>query len=262
MTLALVFAMSGGALAAKHYLITSTKQISPKVLKKLKGNRGPAGKDGVNGVNGKDGVNGVNGKDGVNGVNGKDGAPGESVSSKAVATSEKAKCGGQGGVEYTVTGKTTTVCNGSPWSAGGVLPSGKTLTGEWNVAGYATEANQRFRTSVSYVLSLATAPTTHFVRPNESAPTGCTGSVSEPGAEPGNLCVFALEESNSLQEFSIGQTHFHFPTLCNWATGSCSQGSPTAEGEGGLLGFGVQGVAENEGLMEVMGTWAVTAAEG
>jgi hypothetical protein len=32
-TLALVFAMSGGALAAKHYLISSTNQIDPKVLK-------------------------------------------------------------------------------------------------------------------------------------------------------------------------------------------------------------------------------------
>jgi hypothetical protein len=31
--LALVFAMSGGALAAKHYLVSSPKQISPKVLK-------------------------------------------------------------------------------------------------------------------------------------------------------------------------------------------------------------------------------------
>lgn len=34
-TLALVFSMSGGALAATHYLINSTKQINPKVLKKL-----------------------------------------------------------------------------------------------------------------------------------------------------------------------------------------------------------------------------------
>jgi hypothetical protein len=33
MTLALVFAMSGGAYAACHFTITSTKQISPKVLK-------------------------------------------------------------------------------------------------------------------------------------------------------------------------------------------------------------------------------------
>jgi len=36
-TLALVFSMSGGALAANHYLINSTKQIKPSVLKKLKG---------------------------------------------------------------------------------------------------------------------------------------------------------------------------------------------------------------------------------
>ena len=35
-TLALVFSMTGGALAAKHYLINSTRQINPKVLKKLK----------------------------------------------------------------------------------------------------------------------------------------------------------------------------------------------------------------------------------
>jgi hypothetical protein len=36
-TLALLFAMSGGAFAAGHYLINSTTQISPKVLKQLRG---------------------------------------------------------------------------------------------------------------------------------------------------------------------------------------------------------------------------------
>ncbi len=36
-TLALFFAMSGGALAASHYLITSTRQIKPSVLSSLKG---------------------------------------------------------------------------------------------------------------------------------------------------------------------------------------------------------------------------------
>ncbi len=41
--IALVFAMTGGAYAAKRYLITSTAQISPKVLKTLKGKPGPAG---------------------------------------------------------------------------------------------------------------------------------------------------------------------------------------------------------------------------
>ncbi len=49
-TLALVFAMSGGALAASHYLINSTHQINPKVLRRLKGNRGPRGPAGVPGL--------------------------------------------------------------------------------------------------------------------------------------------------------------------------------------------------------------------
>lgn len=40
-TMALVFAMSGGALAASHYLINSTRQINPRVLKSLRGRRGP-----------------------------------------------------------------------------------------------------------------------------------------------------------------------------------------------------------------------------
>jgi hypothetical protein len=34
-TMALVLSMSGGALAAKHYLLSSTRQISPKVLRSL-----------------------------------------------------------------------------------------------------------------------------------------------------------------------------------------------------------------------------------
>lgn len=67
-TLALVFAMSGGALAAKHYLINSTKQINPKVLKKLKGNTGKTGKTGTTGPQGPAGVNGTNGTNGTNGI--------------------------------------------------------------------------------------------------------------------------------------------------------------------------------------------------
>src|SRR6266550_3739047 len=76
-TLALVFAMSGGALAAKHYLINSTKQISPKVLKALKGKSGKAGATGKEGPAGKDGAPGATGKEGLRGAEGAPGSTGK-----------------------------------------------------------------------------------------------------------------------------------------------------------------------------------------
>lgn len=69
-TLALVFAMSGGALAAKHYLINSTKQINPKVLKSLKGKTGKTGPTGPAGVAGALGKEGPQGKEGAKGNSG------------------------------------------------------------------------------------------------------------------------------------------------------------------------------------------------
>jgi hypothetical protein len=66
-TLALVFAMSGGALAAKHYLINSTRQINPKVLRKLKGARGKTGATGAQGKQGGQGAAGTTGAQGPTG---------------------------------------------------------------------------------------------------------------------------------------------------------------------------------------------------
>src|SRR4051812_19122252 len=73
-TLALLFAVTGGALAAGHYLITSTKQISPKVLKKLKGRRGPTGRRGAAGHVGPRGRLGARGPRGSTGPTGPRGA--------------------------------------------------------------------------------------------------------------------------------------------------------------------------------------------
>ncbi len=89
-TTALVFAMSGGALAASHYLIDSTKQINPTVLKQLKakgatgpagapgaaGAPGPAGPSGSPGANGEQGLPGQPGERGLPGLQGAMGAPG------------------------------------------------------------------------------------------------------------------------------------------------------------------------------------------
>jgi len=73
--MALVFAMGGSAVAARHYLVTSTNQIKPSVLKSLKGNAGPKGATGLQGVQGKEGAVG---KEGAAGKEGKEGARGPS----------------------------------------------------------------------------------------------------------------------------------------------------------------------------------------
>jgi hypothetical protein len=70
-TLALVFSMAGGAFAASHYLINSTRQINPKVLKQLKGRsgaRGALGPEGPQGPLGPQGHKGDAGHEGPEGL--------------------------------------------------------------------------------------------------------------------------------------------------------------------------------------------------
>ncbi len=82
-TLALVFSMSGSAVAASHYLLSATSQISPAVLKKLKGRTGATGAPGLQGATGgtgspgKQGLRGETGKPGPTGPRGEEGEPGE-----------------------------------------------------------------------------------------------------------------------------------------------------------------------------------------
>ncbi len=75
-TVALVLSMSGGALAASHYLINSTRQINPKVLKKLTGKTGATGPTGIAGTSGQPGSQGPTGPKGEPGPEGKTSAAG------------------------------------------------------------------------------------------------------------------------------------------------------------------------------------------
>jgi hypothetical protein len=61
--IALFFALGGTALAAHHYLITSTHQIKPSVLKALRGS-GPPGAPGPTGAAGPQGTPGARGEPG------------------------------------------------------------------------------------------------------------------------------------------------------------------------------------------------------
>ncbi|HTC59957.1 MAG TPA: hypothetical protein VK691_07525 [Solirubrobacteraceae bacterium] len=165
-TLALVFAMSGGAYAASKYLITSTKQISPKVLKSLVGKAGPAGANGSNGANGAAGEKGAQGPQGPAGVGteGKEGPAGKEGKEGPVG-----KTGANGQTGFTET-----------------LPAGKTETGTW---GYAGEESG-LRIPISFPIPLEIKVThVRFVLRGETG-KGCSDEANEPTAEPGYLCIY------------------------------------------------------------------------
>jgi hypothetical protein len=277
MTLALVFAMSGGAYAAKKYLITSTKQISPKVLKQLQGKAGPAGAPGPAGPAGPAGPQGPAGANGKDGANGAPGAPGESVTNTAVAVGNAAHCNKLGGAELKVgSGTATYACNGNPAEFPETLPKGRTLKGMWGIGVNNEDANFGETgtgigvDSVSFPIPLASTPTVHYINadfgkeehgPKELVPkpgteeteevesTECLGTVNEPTATPGNLCVYAHIE------IGLG----HNPTLgigpVNVTDGSNAFDTATP------FGFVVRAVAAKgavAGLTLTEGSWAVT----
>jgi hypothetical protein len=86
-TLALFFAITGGALAARHYLVNSTNQINPKVLKQLRGQNGKSvtGPQGLKGDPGPAGPKGEPGAPGAKGEKGEKGEPGPSHAYSAIA---------------------------------------------------------------------------------------------------------------------------------------------------------------------------------
>jgi hypothetical protein len=208
-TLALVFAMSGSALAAGHYLLTSTSQVSPKVLKALRGRNGAAGAPGAQGAQGARGETGAAGLGGPAGPQGAQGPQGEPGATGATGS------------------------EGSPWTAGGTLPAGKSETGAWGGGGGPEEPFFSEKIVLaSFAIPLLVAPTLNVIgvdegqgeaKENERAkeinaarkakgeselplpiPTYCKGNVDKPEATEGNLCVFVREAEN-VNTFNLAQ---------------------------------------------------------
>ncbi len=226
LTLALVFAMSGGAYAASKYLITSTKQISPKVLKALAGKTGPAGK------NGSAGAPGPGGPPGPAGPGGPAGGPG--TKGETGATGKEGAAGKEG-----TAGK-----EGSPWTAKGTLPTGSTETGEWAVQGTAAATEELKTTAISFPIPLAIEPVEAvYVKIGQALQEGCKGNAVTPGAESRHLCVFEAEG------FGVHRGGLEFALVTN------PQGSSALPGTtGGELVFSTTKTGE----VSAEGSWAVT----
>ncbi len=239
-TLALVFAMSGGALAATHYLITSTKQIKPSVLASLKGRAGSPGSAGAAGPAGPGGPAGPKGENGTAGKNGENGQPG--VKGETGPTGPAGPKGAKG-EEGEPGPQGATGPEGSPWTHEGKLPSGASETGQWLLEATVTEEKLR-STVISFGVPLKEGEVTtpHFIAPKATPPPGCKGSVAAPVAEPGNLCVFENENLNANASFLI---------FVNAANDGFEEVGTT----GAIVAF----ESKEAGEMIAGGTWAVTA---
>lgn len=233
MTLVLVFVMTGGAFAAGRYVITSTRQISPKVLKSLKGANGANGIPGAAGPQGAPGAAGKEGPEGKQGQQGEKGPAGEK--------GPEGKQGPKG--EKGTTGYTKT------------LPSKESEFGQWGIADNASENEPRFA-EIAFPIPLAEEVPGHVIgveegegEPNESKIISekhlCGGTFAAPKAAPGNFCLFEsfvfgvkIEEGNTQNSIVNAET----------------------KGEGvGRTGVLIEAFYTQTGLGAAYGTWAVTA---
>ena len=249
LTLALVFAMSGGAYAAGKYLITSTKQISPKVLKSLKGAKGAPGATGAQGPAGAAGKEGPAGKEGGAGKEG----PGGKEGPQGVPGIK-----GEKGV------------TGSPWTPDGTLPSKATEKGAWSISTTKEMGVPATATSISFTIPLAKAlgaTEVHYVN-NEgteevsfnkeifefkAVPTtaSCTGTAAEPTAAPGNLCVYETGDERA-QKLKASLAKALINPASEVSGSFIIQGASTT-------GARIVILPEPETSSFVIGTWALTA---
>jgi hypothetical protein len=125
----------------------------------------------------------------------------------------------------------------------GNLPSGKTVRGNFFMTGNAVANNDQAVDSLSFVYTLPSAPTPHFIKVGDPPASGCPGTADGPQAAPGHLCVYERSTSGPVGARDV----------CGLdVNGSNCPGS-------NRWGAGVYELATGTGRFQSNGTWAVTA---
>jgi hypothetical protein len=277
-TMALVFALTGGAVAATGHgggsapakatasvgrtgsnltlaTIAKKKKAAPK---STRGPAGPKGATGATGATGPAGATGPVGPTGPVGGAGPAGGNGPSGESVTVAAAAAGECKSGAGAKLSNASGSVPVCNGEkgakgsagePWSPNSELPAGATETGVWYAENSSGVANAPFSFTVPLGAPLS-ASSVHFINAaGEEVPSfggtpqasaECHGTAVQPTAEPGNLCVYLSNSTKNAESASEGISD---PTT----------GSAGAARSGAFITVGVEhtgGTAD--------GTWAVT----
>jgi hypothetical protein len=123
------------------------------------------------------------------------------------------------------------------------LPKGTTLRGVFLAEGQSTGVHAAtVGDNISFGWTLNSAPTEHFIKVGDAVPSGCSGTPENPGAAPGNLCVFEVENLNV--DDSLSEV---------W--------SPPADNANDAEAYGaaVYTRSAGAGVYEFGGSWAVTA---
>jgi hypothetical protein len=229
--IALVFAMFGGAYAASNSSNNGKATASAKAKKGPRGPKGATGPAGPAGAQGPAGPAGAKGDAGANGSNGAAGPTGPTGAAGAKGATGAAGATGATGLS----GFTET------------LPAGKTETGTFGGTLYDAKAGQELFVPVSFAIPLASGSEEAYVLTQEETDLeagtgGCTGSVANPTAPPGVLCVYTSFE-NSV-EVSPGGAIF------NGGFGYAPSGTTIIYYPSGSSG---------SASLQVAGSWAVTA---
>lgn len=137
---------------------------------------------------------------------------------------------------------------GAPGPAGqfpDALPPGRTIRGYYDISGTAKAGATWASSSISFGFPLPSAPATHYIGSGDPVPAGCAGgSVANPVADPGHLCVY---EGSRFNVQIAGTTVF-----------PANDGTSTRFGAGVFARSAATFDAKRPDFF-VRGTWAVTA---